>query len=156
MSFAYNPATGLLDTNIYPTNPTNETAARQQFMDLFNQARDYINTLETQVTTPSVLTPTLINGWSNLANGYKGACYYKDKIGIVHLSGVITSGTVSTGTVVFTLPEGYRPSATLIFFQSSNGAMKRIDLKNDGTLTLGEDFNLGYLALDGISFRSEL
>ena len=43
MAFAYNPATGLLDVNVYPTNPTSETAARQQFMDLFNQVRDHLN-----------------------------------------------------------------------------------------------------------------
>jgi hypothetical protein len=43
VQFQYNPPTGLLDTSSYPTRPTDETHARQQFMDLFNQARDYIN-----------------------------------------------------------------------------------------------------------------
>lgn len=32
-----------MDTTRYPTVPANETAARQQFMDLFNQLRDHLN-----------------------------------------------------------------------------------------------------------------
>ena len=43
MAFQFSPSTGLLDTNTYPASPASETAARQQFMDLFNQTRDYIN-----------------------------------------------------------------------------------------------------------------
>ena len=47
MSLAFVPATGLLDTVEFPTTPATETAARQQFMTLFYQVRDYINTAET-------------------------------------------------------------------------------------------------------------
>lgn len=43
MAFAFTPATGLLNTTSFVTKPTSETAARQQFMTLFYQLRDYIN-----------------------------------------------------------------------------------------------------------------
>jgi hypothetical protein len=42
-NMAFNPVTGLLDVATYPTKPANETAARQQFMDLFYALRDYNN-----------------------------------------------------------------------------------------------------------------
>lgn len=40
--FQFNPPTGLLDTTKYPDVPASPTAARQQFMDLFNQVGDEI------------------------------------------------------------------------------------------------------------------
>jgi hypothetical protein len=43
MAFKYTPETGLNNTTSYPTVPANETAARQQFTDLFGQIRDYVN-----------------------------------------------------------------------------------------------------------------
>lgn len=43
MGFTFTPATGLLDTSFFPTKPTSETNARQQFMTLFNQLKDFIN-----------------------------------------------------------------------------------------------------------------
>jgi hypothetical protein len=43
MSFTYDPTTGLLDINTFPSDPASETVARQQFMTLFNQLKDYLN-----------------------------------------------------------------------------------------------------------------
>lgn len=43
MAFNFNPTTGLLDLNAFPSEPTTEAEARQQFMTLFNQLKDYIN-----------------------------------------------------------------------------------------------------------------
>lgn len=41
--FNFNPTTGLLDINSFPSDPSTETEARQQFMTLFNQLKNYIN-----------------------------------------------------------------------------------------------------------------
>lgn len=59
--FQFTPATGLLDTSSYPTTPVNETAARQQFMDLFNQL---LNEINAPTTSASAYTQynKLING----------------------------------------------------------------------------------------------
>lgn len=43
MSFAFDPVTGLLNTTSFPTLPASETAARQQFMTILYQLRDFIN-----------------------------------------------------------------------------------------------------------------
>jgi hypothetical protein len=66
MGFTFTPATGLLNTSIFPTKPTSETNARQQFMTLFDQLKDFINknsvivndagTVNTLVVT---ITPTI-------------------------------------------------------------------------------------------------
>lgn len=49
--FAYTPETGLNDVVFYPTSPNSEAAARQQFMSLFFQIRDYINGNELNAAT---------------------------------------------------------------------------------------------------------
>ena len=116
------------------------------------------NTINSIVFPPILSGSTVVsfkNGWTNLSGEYKEATCTKDDFGIVSLSGAITSGTVALGTTVLTLPMGYRPSKTLIFNQSNNGAIKRLDLRNDGSLNIGEVFNLGYLNLNGITFQAE-
>lgn len=41
--FVFDPPNGLLDKNIFPSNPQSEDAARGQFMQLFNQIKDHMN-----------------------------------------------------------------------------------------------------------------
>lgn len=41
--FKYTPEDGLLNTVSFPTDPEDETAARQQPMTLFNQVKNYLN-----------------------------------------------------------------------------------------------------------------
>lgn len=43
--FRFTPETGLMDKDAFPTEPESEEEARGQFMTLFNQTKDYINTL---------------------------------------------------------------------------------------------------------------
>lgn len=59
--FQFTPATGLLDTSSYPTTPTNETAARQQFMDMFWQLMNEINAPTTSASAYAQYNK-LING----------------------------------------------------------------------------------------------
>lgn len=90
MPMAFNPVTGLLNTTSYQTTPANETAARQQFMDLFYQLRDYLNNsvidangnVITNFPTSKGQNPNLLfnpssrmglNGWSN--TGYSGSSW---------------------------------------------------------------------------------
>lgn len=51
--------------------------------------------------------PAYQNSWGPLGSG-PGAAFTKDAIGVVHLRGLIDGG--GSGTVVFTLPSGYRPT----------------------------------------------
>jgi hypothetical protein len=104
-------------------------------------------------------TATLQNAWTNSSGT---AAYYKDDFSTVTLRGYITGGTKTSGTILFTLPAGYRPiqdayvaalatsgsvgsAAVLLKIEASTGAVK---LATDGT-------SISVLALDSIMFRAE-
>ena len=64
-----------------------------------------------------VLTATLQNGWTGTLQ------YSKDDLGYLWLRGAITSGVITNGTVISTLPEGFRPSRiTPILAYRSDGS----------------------------------
>lgn len=94
-------------------------------------------------------TATLQNGWTS-ENGVK---YRKNMSNEVILQGIATGGTVTPGTVIFNLPEGYRPSETVIFpITTSDGTKWNIGTVNvwpDGRVT-----TLGTLYSNGIAFNS--
>lgn len=52
------------------------------------------------------------NGWTNWGAPYAECEYILDANGWVNIQGVAAPGTTANGTVVFTLPAGYRPSAS--------------------------------------------
>lgn len=54
-------------------------------------------------------TLTLANGWSNLGSPYNFLDYGLTPSGNVRMRGVVTSGTKTDGTVIATLPAGFRP-----------------------------------------------
>ena len=41
--FSFDPVNGLNDTTVFVSAPTSEAQARQQFMTIFNQLRDFVN-----------------------------------------------------------------------------------------------------------------
>jgi hypothetical protein len=59
--------------------------------------------------------PTFQNSWANLNSiatfQVSDAGFWKDKLGVAHLQGVLTGGTVATGPTgtIFTLPAAYAP-----------------------------------------------
>ena len=87
--------------------------------------------------------PAFANSWSNFGSGFDTAGFYKDALGIVHLKGLVDgpagAGTGS-GTVAFTLPEGYRPAATVrtigVGEASGGTGVGVIDIATSGTVTL--------------------
>jgi hypothetical protein len=95
------------------------------------------------------IAPTFVNSWVNFGAPYQTAGYFKDAGGVVHIRGLIKSGTV--GSAAFVLPTGYRPSATSIFTTSANSAFgeTRIDASGNVTPTTGSNV---YFSLDGITF----
>lgn len=100
---------------------------------------------------------TLLNNWTNYGVGYTPASFWKDANGVVHLTGLIKNGTVANRTVLFTLPAGYRPFELEIqTAQNGNSALRRINIMNNGNVTIGEDnFTTSWLSLANISFRAE-
>ena len=67
--------------------------------------------------------PAFQNGWANVANAPKLA-FRQREAGVVDIQGTIDSGT---NVIVFTLPEGYRPSvATAVTASGYTAAAGRL------------------------------
>lgn len=99
----------------------------------------------------SLTAPTLSNSWVDYGGAFEGAGYYKDSDGTVYLQGLIKDGTATNGTVLFTLPSGYRPSRRLAFAVASNNTVARVDVFANGEVQIISGSNT-WLSLTGISF----
>lgn len=94
------------------------------------------------------------NGWQNFGSTYAPAAYWKDENGLVHLEGLIKSGTLSIAA--FVLPPGYRPAMDRIFSVFSNNSVGMIQVQADGSvqpMSIGTASNASY-GLDGVVFRT--
>lgn len=91
-------------------------------------------------------------GWTNYLLSYHPAGYFKGSRNIVSLTGLIASGTATGGTIIGTLPPGYRPDTKLIFQTLSSTGMARIDINPDGNIVAGAGVSSGWTSLDGIHF----
>ena len=98
---------------------------------------------------PSWSAPTLINSWVNFGSGYNEAGYFLDQFGIVHLRGLIKSGTI--GTSAFVLPTNCRPANTLFIATVSADLFGKLAVYPDGNVTPANGSN-SWFSLDGISF----
>ena len=91
------------------------------------------------------------NSWVNFGGAYGTAGYFKDSLGIVHLKGLVKSGTI--GAIIFTLPSGYRPSADCLLPGVSNSVFGVIYLSTAGAVAYTSGDN-GWASLEGITFRA--
>jgi Tfp pilus assembly protein PilE len=103
-------------------------------------------------TLPAWGTFTLQNNWVYYGSSYNTPEFTKTSSGRVFLKGLVKSGTETTGTVIATLPEGYRPDETLVFpAMSSSSTAGRIDVLSNGNVIIYYGSN-GWISLDNISF----
>ena len=129
----------------------------------FGKVAEKINTMEIaldvdlsgKLLQESRAAPTLLNGWQNYGTSYESAVFWKDKCNVVHLSGMVKGGTVTDGTVLFTLPSGYRPRSPEKFITVSVNAICILDIYTNGNVTIRAGANASWLSLSGISFISE-
>lgn len=77
--------------------------------------------------------PTLLNSWTNFGGVHATAGYMKDTTGAIWVKGLVTGG--ATGTVVFTLPAGYRPTGYLFFIVWSNVNPAYLTIDSSGNIT---------------------
>lgn len=96
--------------------------------------------------------PAFEHSWVNYVAGFDEAGYYKDPFGMVHLCGIIKSGTLNQSA--FNLPGGYRPKARRMF-PSIDGvnAVSRVDVTATGDV-IPVTGNTAYITLDGIHYRA--
>ena len=100
-------------------------------------------------TIPQWASLSLENGWTDYGPPYATPSYTKTKAGVVLLRGLVKNANPSL--VPATLPAGYRPSNQIMFISSSNQAIARLDIKNDGRIELPVGSPL-WFALDNIAF----
>lgn len=95
--------------------------------------------------------PEFENSWVNI-DTTRAARFYKDPFGIVHLAGMINTGTANT--IAFTLPSGYFPdytgSTTPQHFVADLAA--RVVITDAGEVRPVS--YTSYVSLDGITFRA--
>lgn len=97
---------------------------------------------------------TLLNSWVHYdAANYANAEYAKDAAtGLVYVRGMIKNGTATAGTVLATLPAGYRPTKVQTFAIVADGAVEVIDIQTDGDIVLATAASSVWLSLTGIVF----
>ena len=87
--------------------------------------------------------PTFKNGWVNYDGSY-GYTRYRKINNVVHIEGLIMSGTISTTLPCFILPEGMRPQHRLLKATLSNSVVGRLDIDTDGYVIPHSGSNIWY------------
>lgn len=105
-------------------------------------------------TTPATLT--LVNGWEEADSGLAPK-YIKTITNTVMISGAIAGGTTTNGTLIGTLPVGFRPVKELRFLGvrdaiTSTPVVFYVNTSGEIRIHNGDD---GYSSLNGIIFNTD-
>lgn len=86
----------------------------------------------------AILEPAFQNSWANYNTTYGNLHFKKDLSNNVHIQGVVKAGIYVNGTVIFTLPTGYLPYASLILstFDSDVNKLARVDVQANGDVVI--------------------
>ncbi len=126
-----------------PKSPTWSTQWKTWFQKLY----EYV------VGTPWYPLP-LSNSWA--PNTVLQTARYRKYCGVVEVQGRIKDGTLTNGTVVATLPVGFRPVDGLVFCQmNSGGTAVYTRVNSNGEIVIYYADNNTWLTLSGISFKAE-
>lgn len=100
--------------------------------------------------------PALSNNWVNFGGGYDTVGYMKDTMGFVHIRGFIKSGTATAGTLLFTLPAGFRPGSHTYAPGISNpgNVIAAYEVLSSGPVNFVAGNNT-YLSLGHLVFKAE-
>ncbi len=79
----------------------------------------------------------LSNGWTNFGGGYSDMRCMRSADGFVHLEGTIAPGVTANGTLITTLPVGFRPLTTVRRVPWTNvGKNGCADIATNGQVTI--------------------
>lgn len=95
--------------------------------------------------------PTLALGWIGLGGAWQNPRYRRAKDGLVTIEGAMQHATEAADGVIFTLLEGYRPDADLIFIGYSAGGPYRINVQADGDVEVASS-NMLFSSFAGVQF----
>jgi hypothetical protein len=106
-----------------------------------------------------VIEAQLKNSWNNLPGEFNKLSFYKDVNGNVHLQGIVTGGITKWGTVIFTLPEQYRPKRQFfgdVILDDYSLGIARIEPNGDVIRTFGDESQWKkWACFDKITFPTE-
>ena len=99
--------------------------------------------------------PSFQNSWAAYSNSaYQAPAFYIDgATNVVHLTGIAAGGTTTQGTVIFTLPAGFRPNYNEQFAVINNNSFGSVQVGSNGQVTIQSGGNTT-LSFSGISFRA--
>lgn len=122
----------------------------------FVRKRFPLSRRDMKIETPHVVgdsgEPAFQGTWVNYDTlTYRGARFWKDPVGLVHIEGLIKSGTINT--TAFVLPAGYRPGNALIFASDTNTGHGRLDIAASGNV-LPVSGGTGYFSIN-CQFKQE-
>lgn len=101
------------------------------------------------VQQPAWIAPTLLNGWVNQGGGFETAGYRKNSLGVVEVKGALKNGVAADATVLFLLPDGYRPANTRTFVGiQGGGSSYRLDIRTSGEVTIVFVTNNAFLSIE--------
>ena len=107
-------------------------------------------------TTNHRVDLTLANSWVDYDTTYWGPARVVKINNVVYVVGLIKNGTTTDGTLVTTLPVGYRPTGDgkLLFpgYYSSSSAECRLDVRTNGEVIFYSVASAAYLSLNSIIF----
>jgi hypothetical protein len=122
------------------------------------------------------ITPSLSTGWTQFdantlpttaTGAYGRPRYYRDAVGVVHLSGLAknstgSSNTATTNALIYNLPAGYRPGVTMRIVVvngiSGTDSWGEVDVETNGDVKLTGVTNVvagQWVSLNNISFVAE-
>lgn len=104
--------------------------------------------------------PPFLNNWVNAAPTISTtAAFYRDPLDVIHLKGIVDGGSGGQ-SVIFILPEGYRPNTQPCLVTARGNATPGpvtpvlVCVGADGSVVVTEPFaTTGQLFLDGLNFR---
>lgn len=114
--------------------------------------------------TPTITTPTItVADWTAVSSfGTRwvgsGVYYMKDPLGFVHLKGYMRAVGGSGTNPAFTLPTGYRPSATRYIpfcFDADGANVGTININSSGEVSPSLYAENTWAMLDGVIFKAE-
>lgn len=99
------------------------------------------------------ITATLENGWLHVPG--VTLQYFRDAFGFVHISGAISDGVATLGTVVTTLPTGYRPRCNMMLLSEkpNDGSIGVFFVNADGPIKIRVNNGTGTFYING-SFKT--
>ncbi|MCM2564824.1 SGNH/GDSL hydrolase family protein [Janthinobacterium kumbetense] len=98
------------------------------------------------------LVPFLVSGWT-AAPSALNASFWLSLDGAVNLQGTISAGTLVDGTVLFTLPAGFTPSAACVCIVATSSGFARLAIEPNGSAKIYGAAGVTYIALNSVKFK---